>query len=240
MKLTRVLYAENYLIDTSVNEWNRKKEINSTAKSSWDHLVKFLQKKLKSQHLRWLDVREQLKRVRQWQSQIISKFVTHLDSLEDQLLEILMNRQKHDILLYFMHDYLRDVVIRTDTQSDTKFALITIVMTIERIELRSNEWKSREFKNLTLRTSHFNSNSVDFRITDTSQTFVSNAFYYNNNNNKRKRDDQKIDQSDRRDFSTRLNRTNLDRLSIVCWNCEKKEHRVNECRSSRQSRKDRD
>jgi hypothetical protein len=118
--------------------------------------------------------------------------VTHLDFLEDQLLEILTNRQKYDILFHFMHDYLRDVVIRIDTQNDTRFALITIVMTTERIELKSNEWKSREFKNLTFKIFYFNSNSVDLRIVDISQTFVLNALYYNNNN-KRKQDDQKID-----------------------------------------------
>jgi hypothetical protein len=64
MKLTEVVYAEHYLIDISVDEWNKEKKINSTTKLSWDHLIKFLQKKLKSQHLLWLDVRKQLKRVR--------------------------------------------------------------------------------------------------------------------------------------------------------------------------------
>jgi hypothetical protein len=64
MKLIRVLYVENYLIDTSIDEWNKEKEINFTIKLSWNHLVEFLQKKLKSQHLRWLDVKKQLKRVR--------------------------------------------------------------------------------------------------------------------------------------------------------------------------------
>ena len=97
-------------------------------------MTDFLQKKLKSKHLRLLNIDEQLKKLKQRSDQIVSKLIFYLKSLEDQLSERSSKMQKHNNLLHFLHDYLQKVIIRVNFQNKNRVKLIEAARVIERVK----------------------------------------------------------------------------------------------------------
>ena len=60
---TKILFVFDYLIETVFNDWHRHKKIVDTTAYTWKIFVSFLQKHLKSLHMRFTEIDQKLKHV---------------------------------------------------------------------------------------------------------------------------------------------------------------------------------
>ena len=227
----QVLYAENYLSGAPADDWHREKEATTKAAEgelTWKIFADFLQEKLKPKHLRLMDLGGQLKKLRQFQGQTVSDFVTYLESLEAQLPEPPTEMQKHSNLLHSVHDYLKTAVIRAGSQGTTRAELVEAVRIAERVEPKPDGWKKTFNKSRNQNRNNQSSSTPkpeEDGPADAPQAPVINP---NHQSNKRKLDDQEDQQDQEAPPPTRPkgNRSDKD-----CWNCGKMGHLQFECRS---------
>ena len=84
---TKILFVFDYLIETVFNDWHRHKKTVDTTAYTWKIFVSFLQKHLKSLHMRFAEIDQKLKHVKQKFNQSIDELITHIEKLKTQLFE---------------------------------------------------------------------------------------------------------------------------------------------------------
>ena len=109
---TKILFVSDYLIETVFNDWHRhKKTVDTTAYTS-KIFVFFLQKHLKSLHMRFAKIDQKLKHVKQKFNQSIDKLITHIEKLKTQLSELFEKYQKYSNFLHALHLHFRKTMLR--------------------------------------------------------------------------------------------------------------------------------
>ena len=221
--ITKVLYKENCIGGTPADDWHREKPTLEKSSLAWKYFVDFLQEKLKSKHLRLLDLGGQLKKFKQRPGQTV-ELVSYLDILEDQLPEIPSESQRHNNLLNSLHYYLQRATIRANSQGTTRLALIEAARVAERVEpkpdfvrnatrphYRSTNEERPQRAPSHQRTVTYNKASSS-KTSETSKASTAQAAV-NSPSRKRPREDT------------------TDPPKITCWNCGKKGHKKSDCRA---------
>ena len=108
---TKILFVFDYLIETVFNDWHRHKKTVDTTAYTWKIFVFFLQKHLKSLHMRFAKIDQKLKHVKQKFNQSIDELITYIEKLKTQLFEFSEKYQKYSNLLHTLHSHFRKTML---------------------------------------------------------------------------------------------------------------------------------
>jgi hypothetical protein len=146
----RVQYAQMWFTDDIFDVWYRKYE-SMNEDFSWKLFKKTLQKHLASQRLRIINVKQKLKKLKQRLKQFVSQLCAHLNSLKNQFSKQSHENQRASHLLFALHFYIRDAVIRKHKNCTTRMQIEKTVLLIERIESNfdmSNRYRRKISQNV--------------------------------------------------------------------------------------------
>jgi hypothetical protein len=252
MNLDRVQYAQMWFTDDIFDVWYRKYE-SMNEDFFWEFFKKTLQKHLASQRLRLINVRQKLKELKQRLKQFVSQLCAHLNSLENQLSERSHESQRASHLLFALHLYIRDAIIRKHENCTTKTQIEKAIVLIKRIESNfdmsnfdmSNRYRRENFQNLSRSRSQITTNRLSARATSRRLTSVSRERDYSSVLSDANRESQtsirfnRVDQITQkwRSFVARFLSTSFQknflsskrRDEMICYNCDKKDYVRSEC-----------
>jgi hypothetical protein len=262
--LDRVQYAQMWFTNDIFDVWYRKYE-SMNEDFFWKLFKKTLQKHLASQRLRIINVRQKLKELKQRFKQFVSQLCAHLNNLENQLSERFHESQRASHLLFALHFYIRDAVIRKHENCTTRMQIEKTILLIERIESNldmSNRYRRKIFQNLNRSRSQITISRLFARASSRSFNSVERERRYSFVLSESNRESQtsirfnRVDQATQkwRSFVARFSNASHQRISLsskrknkmICYNCDKQNHVRSKClislnkTSFRYAKKDRD
>jgi hypothetical protein len=113
-------------------------------------------------------VKQKLKELKQRLKQFVSQLCAHLNSLENQLSERSHESQRASHLLFALHSYIRDAIIRKHENCTTKTQIEKAVVLIKKIESNldmSNRYRRENFQNLSRSRSQITTSRFSARAT---------------------------------------------------------------------------
>ena len=105
----KCMYMGQFLMEILTKHWETiKTQIKKfpTLEFDYEAFIKMFKERLLLQKVRQIEVRIKLKFLHQRNSQILSKFISHLKVFERDIEPPPMDTQKHQNFLYSMHNYL--------------------------------------------------------------------------------------------------------------------------------------
>ncbi len=141
---------------------------------------------------------QRFKKLKQRLKQSMSQLCAHLNNLKNQLLKRFYEHQRANYLLFALHFYIRDAVIRKHENCMTKMQIKKTTLFIERIKSNfdmSNRYRRKTFQNVNRSRSQITINRFSARV-------ASRRF------NSIERD---------RDYSSMLNETNRKFQISICF-----------------------
>jgi hypothetical protein len=247
MNLDRVQYAQMWFTDDIFDVWYRKYE-SMSEDFSWKLFKETLQEHLASQRLRLINVRQKFKELKQRLKQFVSQLCAHRNSLENQLSERSHENQRASYLLFALHSYIRDAIIRKHANCTTKVQIEKTIVLIKKIESNfdmSNRYRRENSQNLSRSRSQITTSRFSARATSRRFTSMSRERDYSSVLSDANRESQTSIRSNRvdqitqkwRSFVARFSNTSFQksllsskrRNEIICYNCDKKDHVRSEC-----------
>jgi hypothetical protein len=150
MNLDRVQYAQMWLTNDIFNVWNRRYEFLNK-NSIWEFFKKIFQKHFVFQRLRLINVSQRFKKFKQRLKQSMSQLCAHLNNLKNQLSKRFHEHQRASYLLFALHFYIRDAVIRKHENCTTRMQIKKTTLFIERIKSNFdmlNRYRRKTFQNV--------------------------------------------------------------------------------------------
>jgi hypothetical protein len=166
MNLDRVQYAQMWLTNDIFDVWSRKYEFLNED-SIWKFFKNILQEHFAFQRLRLINVNQRLKEFKQRLKQSVSQLCAHLNNLENQLSERFHEHQRANHLLFALHSYIRDAVIRKHENCTTKMQIKETALLIERIKSNfdmSNRYHRETSQNLNRSRSQITMSRFSARV----------------------------------------------------------------------------
>ncbi len=247
MNLDRVQYAQMWLTDDIFDVWNRRYEFLNE-NSIWKFFKKILQEHFAFQRLRLINVKQRFKELKQRLKQSMSQLCAHLNSLKNQFSERFHEHQRASHLLFALHSYIRDAVIRKHENCTIKMQIKETALLIERIESNldmSNRYRRETFQNVNRSRSQITMSRLSTRVASRRFNFVERDRDYSSVLSEANRKSQisirlfRVEQATQkwRNFVARFssalrNKKSLSskrRDEIICYNCDKQNHVRSEC-----------
>jgi rubrerythrin len=260
----RVQYAQMWFTDDIFDVWYRKYE-SMSKNFFWKLFKKTLQEHFASQRLRIINVKSKLKELKQRFKEFVSQLCAHLNSLKNQLSKRSHENQRANHLLFALHFYIRDAVIRKHENCTTKMQIEKTVLLIERIESNfdmSNRYRRKIFQNLNRSRSQITISRFFARASSRRLNSVKRERKYSFVLSESNRKSQSLIRSNRVDQATQKWRSFVARFSnvshqkvslsnkrkneVICYNCDKQNHVRSKClislnkTSLKYAKKDRD
>ncbi len=262
--LDRVQYAQMWFTNDIFDVWYRKYE-SMNEDFSWKLFKKTLQEHLASQRLRIINVKQKFKEFKQRLKQFVSQLCAHLNSLKNQLSKRSHESQRASHLLFALHFYIRDAIIRKHENCTTRMQIEKTVLLIERIESNfdmSNRYRRKTFQNLNRSRSQITINKLFARASFRRFNSIEREREYSSVLSESNRKSQtsirfnRVDQATQkwRNFVARFSNASHQRVSLsskrknemICNNCDKQNHVRSKClislskTSLKYAKKDRD
>ena len=133
----RCTYAGQLLTRIPAKHWETMKtqiKGSLTLKFIYEAFIEMLKERLLSQKVCQIEVRKKLKFLRQRDSQILSKFISHFEAFKRDIEPPLTDAQKYQNLLYSMHNYLWWALVRHNKVKTTQENLEEAARSIELVE----------------------------------------------------------------------------------------------------------
>jgi hypothetical protein len=178
----------------------------------------------------------------------MSQLCAHLDSLENQLSERSHEHQRASHLLFALHFYIRDAVIRKHENCTTRMQIKETTLFIERIESNldmSNRYRRETSQNVNRSRSQITMNRLSARVASRRLNSVERDRDYSSVLNEANRKSQisvrffRVEQATQkwRSFVARFSSalrikrslSSKRRDEIICYNCDKQSHVRSEC-----------
>jgi hypothetical protein len=264
MNLDRVQYAQMWFTSDIFDVWNRRYE-SLIEKSIWKFFKMTFQEHFAFQSLRLINVNQRLKELKQRLKQSVSQLCAHLDSLKNQLSERSHEHQRASHLLFALHSYIHDAVIRKHDNCRTRMKIEKTTLLIERIESNldmSNRYRREIFQNLNRSRSQITISKFSARVASRRLNSVERERDYSFVLSETNRESQisvrlsRVEQVTQRwhNFVARFSSTSLHKRTmsskrkneVICYNCDKQDHVRSKCLISlsktrfRYAKKDRD
>jgi uncharacterized coiled-coil protein SlyX len=227
--------------------WYRKYE-SMSEDFSWKLFKETLQEHLASQRFRIINVRQKLKELKQRFKQFVSQLCAHLNSLENQFSKRFHENQRASHLLFALHFYIRDAVIRKHENCTTRMQIEKTVLLIERTESNldmSNRYRRKTFQNLNRSRSQITINRFFARASSRRLNSVERQRKYSFVLSESNRESQtsirfnRVDQATQkwRSFVARFSNASHQRVSlsskrkneVICYNRDKQDHVWSKC-----------
>jgi hypothetical protein len=120
-------------------------------------------------------MRQKLKKLKQRFKKFVSQLCAHLNSLENQLSERSHENQRASHLLFALHSYIRDAIIRKHENCTTKTQIEKAIVLIKKIESNfdmSNRYRRENLQNLSRSRFQITMNRLFARATSRRLTSV--------------------------------------------------------------------
>jgi hypothetical protein len=245
--LDRVQYAQMWFTDDIFDVWYRKYE-SMSEDFFWELFKETLQEHFASQRFRIINVKQKFKKFKQRLKQFVSQLCAHLNNLENQLSERSHENQRASHLLFALHFYIRDAVIRKHENCTTRMQIEKTILLIERIELNfdmSNRYRRKISQNLNRSRSQITINRLFARASSRCFNSIEREREYSSVLSESNRKSQtsirsnRVDQATQkwRSFVARFSNTFHQRISlsskrkneVICYNCDKQNHVRSKC-----------
>ena len=230
---TKILFVFDYLIETVFNDWHRHKKTVDTTVYTWKIFVFFLQKHLKSLHMRFAEIDQKLKHVKQKFNQSIDELITHIEKLKTQLFKLSEKYQKYFIFLHALHSHFRKAMLRNHFDILFRRKLKKLIRRFEHTKIFFDERKICDSDSNKVKKSKFlyRQSNVD-NVSENDD--VQNAISRNKSRNKkewreyRERRNQKneILHEKIKEFK---NKNFIDFSKVNCHRCHKNKHYARNC-----------
>jgi hypothetical protein len=262
--LDRVQYAQMWFTNDIFDVWYRKYE-SMNEDLFWKLFKKTLQEHFASQRLRIINVKQKFKEFKQCFKQFVSQLCAHLNNLENQLSKRSHENQRANHLLFALHFYIRDAIIRKHENCITRMQIEKTVLLIERIESNldmSNRYRRKTFQNLNRSKSQITMSRFFARASSRRFNSIEREREYSSVLSESNREFQISIRSNRvnqitqkwRSFVVRFSNASHQRISlsskrkneVICYNCDKQNHVRSKClilfskTSLKYAKKDRD
>jgi hypothetical protein len=120
-------------------------------------------------------VKQRFKELKQRLKQSMSQLCAHLNSLKNQFSERFHEHQRASHLLFALHSYIRDAVIRKHENCTIKMQIKETALLIERIESNldmSNRYRRETFQNVNRSRSQITMSRLSTRVASRRFNFV--------------------------------------------------------------------
>lgn len=224
-------YAGGYLRGIPAEDWDAYDEKNSALDEpqySYQELKDTLQERLRLRCLRQVNVGYKLKVLRQRNNQSVGDLVAHLETLERKLDPQPTDPQRHQHLLFAIHAYLRDALVRHDKIGNTREELEEAACSMENVEPAP--------EGITVQRLYPASRGTTTGSKRPSNKPVPNSSNAGNNNDaprKESRESQQPRGKKRRRDGLVLRQQ--DKSWVACYKCGKPGHIQSDCRSGNSS-----
>ena len=115
----------------------------------------FLQKQLKSLHIRFAKIDQKLKRVKQKSNQSIDELITYIEKLKTQLFEFSKKHQKYFSFLHALYSHFRKTMLRNCFEIFFCKKLKKLIRRFEHTEILFDERKIRDFNSNKIKKDRF-------------------------------------------------------------------------------------
>ena len=230
---TKILFVSDYLIETVFNDWHRHKKTVDTTVYTWKIFVFFLQKHLKSLHMRFAKIDQKLKHAKSKFNQSIDELITHIEKLKTQLSELFIKYQKYFNFLHTLQLHFRKTMLRNYFDIFFRRELKKLTRKFEHIEILFDERKTRDFDSNRIRKKRFfyrQSNVDNVNENDDVQSAISR----NESKNKKEWREYRERRSQKNEISHEKinefkNKNFINFFKMKCHRCHKNEHYVRNC-----------
>lgn len=230
-------YAGGYLRGIPAKDWDAYDGKNLSLDEpqySYQELKDMLQERLR--RVRQVNVGYKLKVLHQRNNQSVGGLIAHLKTLERQLNPPPTEPQRHQNLLFAIHAYLRDALVRHDKIGKTREKLEEAVRSMEIVEQAPEGITVRRlYQARRGKTTRAQSGKSKYRFSRTSNKPAPNSSNAGNNNAPRKgsRESQQPRGKKRpRDGSVSRQQ---DKSSLACYKCGKPGHIRSNCMAGKPS-----
>ena len=137
MNKEKCMYVRQFFTEILAEHWKTMKtwiKESLTLKFDYEVFMEMLKKRLLPQKVCQIEVETKLKSLHQRDSQTLFEFISHLEALLRDIEPPLTDAQRHQNLLYSMHNYLRWVLIRHNKVETTQKDLEEATRSMELIK----------------------------------------------------------------------------------------------------------
>jgi hypothetical protein len=245
--LDRVQYAQMWFTNDIFDVWYRKYE-SMSEDLFWKLFKETLQEHFASQRLRIINVEQKFKEFKQRFKQFVSQLCAHLNSLKNQLSKRSHENQRASHLLFALHSYIHDAIIRKHENCMTRMQIEKTILLIERIESNfdmSNRYHRETFQNLNRSRSQITISRLFARASSRRFNSVERErrhFFVLNESNRKSQISIRFNRVDQvtqkwRNFVARFFNAFHRRISLsskrknemICYNCDKQDHVRSKC-----------
>ena len=100
---------------------------------------------MKSLHIRFAEIDQKLKHVKQKFNQSVDELITHIEKLKTQLFEFFEKYQKYFNLLHALHSHFRKTMLRNYFDILFRKELKKLIRKFEHTKISFDERKTRDF-----------------------------------------------------------------------------------------------
>jgi rubrerythrin len=245
--LDRVQYAQMWFTNDIFDVWYCKYE-SMNENLFWKLFKETLQEHFASQRFRIINVKQKFKKFKQHFKQFVSQLCTHLNSLKNQFSKRFHENQRASHLLFALHSYIRDAVIRKHENCTTRMQIEKTVLLIERIESNldmSNRYRREIFQNLNRSRSQIMINRFFARASSRRLNSIEREreyFFVLSESNRKFQTSIRFNRVDQitqkwRSFVARFSNASHQKISlsskrkneVICYNCDKQNHVRSKC-----------
>ena len=192
----------------------------------------FLQKHLKSLHMRFAEIDQKLKHVKQKFNQSVDELITHIEKLKTQLSEFFEKYQKYSNFLHALHSHFRKTMLKNHFDILFRRKLKKLTRKFEHIETLSEKKKIRDSDDRIRRNKFFYRQSNVDNVNENND--VQSAISWNKSKNKKEWREYREKRSQKNEISHEKisefkNKNFINFFKVKCHRCHKNEHYVRNC-----------